>query len=328
MVTLTYPAEFPDAREFVIYKKHLRRLFQEVNRVWGCSGVWVEEFQRRGAVHFHALLFGLSSLELREFQLWLSSTWYRVCGTEDPKHLQAGTQCEPAKSAHGARGYLCQYMSKEHQSGQGIAAGRHWGKFNAKQLPSVEPVTEDVNPLQAKLAARVCRAFISRKCRDSGWAKLSSRMRKLYPSLGELSALELETCLKLNKRGITVYTRASKTWLEGELCESSMSVSTAFVAMAVEEHGGPPPRWRMRQNRSMNVFCDASSFLQALKRHPAWNDKPPEPKMSAEDEALWKEAKTYAVVQMMREERRSAREFARFVDLIDPVIARFSEKIP
>ena len=59
MMTLTYPIEFPGAREA---KEHLKTYCQRLERVFKLADkriaiVWRMELQQRGAVHFHLLLF-------------------------------------------------------------------------------------------------------------------------------------------------------------------------------------------------------------------------------------------------------------------------------
>jgi len=56
-VTLTYPSSFPT--DYTVYKKHLdtflKRLRRAFPNVWA---IWRLEFQKRGAPHFHILIFG------------------------------------------------------------------------------------------------------------------------------------------------------------------------------------------------------------------------------------------------------------------------------
>ncbi|MGP3691760.1 hypothetical protein ACTVZO_45265 [Streptomyces sp. IBSNAI002] len=56
MTTLTYPDRWLEvAPTGAAAKKHLETLYVRFERAWGCPfcGLWKEEFQRRGAVHFH-----------------------------------------------------------------------------------------------------------------------------------------------------------------------------------------------------------------------------------------------------------------------------------
>src|ERR687890_2892038 len=55
-ITLTYPSEFPEDPE--VCKRHLKTLRKRLTREFGpFSGYWRMGIQRRGAWHFHLLLF-------------------------------------------------------------------------------------------------------------------------------------------------------------------------------------------------------------------------------------------------------------------------------
>jgi hypothetical protein len=139
-ITLTYPGEFPAPDDHGVYKQHLRVFLQSLIREYGkgVAGVWKLEFQQRDAAHYHLLITGFAGdlLALRE---WVARRWYEVVGSNDPKHLRAGTGVEPAQSIQGALTYLAKYMSKEDQTRPGNFTGRYWGKFNREALP-VSPV--------------------------------------------------------------------------------------------------------------------------------------------------------------------------------------------
>ena len=100
MVTLTYPFCYPTNGPES--KEHLKRFLQEVKREYDRSeGVtdefggiekhssfWFLEFQQRGAPHYHIFLTWAPRKE------WVAATWYRICNSEDPRHLHAGTRTE------------------------------------------------------------------------------------------------------------------------------------------------------------------------------------------------------------------------------------------
>jgi hypothetical protein len=142
-VTLTYPKDFPGWRRA---KRDLRtlkeRLIYHYSLAWG---VWVEEFQKRGAVHFHIILTFEKPVDLRCFRPWLSQAWYEVVGSEDPKHLKAGTQAVPVFSKRGVAslmGYLAGEMGKikqtrpvDPETGELIETGRTWGFWYKDRVP-------------------------------------------------------------------------------------------------------------------------------------------------------------------------------------------------
>lgn len=131
MITLTYPGEWelwvPDARTFV---KHREALKERWRRKYGTPvGVWVTEFQRRGAPHVHmyvALPDAVSDAEYRglqqrtirrrvaeknfgsyearrrlrapggEFAMWLRTAWWEVVGSELSDHHGRGVDIATA----------------------------------------------------------------------------------------------------------------------------------------------------------------------------------------------------------------------------------------
>jgi hypothetical protein len=153
MITLTYPGDWqtvaPNGRAA---KAHLKALRKRYIRAWNEDphALWKQEFQRRGAPHFHLLMappHGLSSDGL-PFRLWLSIAWAEVVGHPDPeqyrRHLAAGTgvdwveglkSTDPKRvavyfSKHGA------FAAKEYQNcvpedwqQPGKGPGRFWGRW-------------------------------------------------------------------------------------------------------------------------------------------------------------------------------------------------------
>lgn len=141
-VTLTYPGEFPtDARE---WKRHLNNLHRGFDRVGRgrLGGIWKLEPQRRGAPHFHILLWGVKNL--RRFRQWLALAWYRTVGSGDLRHLRAGTQAAEIRSHRGVIAYASKYMGKLIDGAGWENPGRFWGILNRDAIPWAEAVIAQV----------------------------------------------------------------------------------------------------------------------------------------------------------------------------------------
>lgn len=129
-VTLTYPGSFclhqspPDSwkRDLDVWT---HRLVRRHPTVWG---VWRIEPQKRGAPHYHLLLWGVPRIE-RE---WLSQSWWEVVGSGERSHLVAGTQVQRMRSHRGALVYAAKYLAKPCDSWVGLRVGRWWGRIRAR----------------------------------------------------------------------------------------------------------------------------------------------------------------------------------------------------
>jgi len=130
-----------------VWKRDLRAFIKALVRKWpNCWGTWKLEFQKRGAPHFHALLWdgpkveaiqakrpngklcmiGLPSMNKDLFE-WVSGTWYRIVGSEDENHLVAGTRIEPVMSIQGVLAYTGKYLAKTDDQEQTRGTGKAWG---------------------------------------------------------------------------------------------------------------------------------------------------------------------------------------------------------
>jgi len=120
-VTLTYPAEWP--ADWQEYKAHLAAWLKRLQRAYpDASVIWRLEYQKRGAPHYHILVFGVSFLPVE----WVSSSWFEVVGSGDVRHLQAGTQVARVLTWRGASFYVAKYLGKV-QEYASIPTGRLWG---------------------------------------------------------------------------------------------------------------------------------------------------------------------------------------------------------
>lgn len=150
MCTLTYPFSYPT--NGAVCKEHLRRFAQELMRYAtrhklvcagrydidgtpsefaGSSVFWFLEFQNRGAPHFH--LF--TNFEVpKDF---ISETWYRICATDDERHLRAGTRIEKLREGNeGAAAYAAKYAQKADQKQVPVEfsqCGRFWGVYGDRR---------------------------------------------------------------------------------------------------------------------------------------------------------------------------------------------------
>jgi hypothetical protein len=126
-VTLTYPSVFPT--EYTVYKRHLDTFCKALSRKSpGCGWVWRLEYQKRGAPHYHLLLFRFSpQIPISLLRRWIAATWYRIVASGDERHLRAGTQAKKCDNRRKLYGYVSKYVAKPSENCD--APGRHTGRF-------------------------------------------------------------------------------------------------------------------------------------------------------------------------------------------------------
>src|SRR5207248_1268315 len=107
-VCLTYPAVFPTSGR--VAKSHWESMRKVLVRL-GFSGVWWMEFQKRGAPHFHLKVRG-PRLE-KGITEEISTAWYRIVASGDPRHLRAGTSCGSVRHLEEYLDYASKNGSKK-----------------------------------------------------------------------------------------------------------------------------------------------------------------------------------------------------------------------
>jgi hypothetical protein len=160
-ITLTYPSEFPTDRK--IYKADLEKFIKRlIYRFPKVSGFWRLEFQKRGAPHYHLLVWGLPYSD--EIKKYISKTWFKVVGSGDEKHLKAGTQVARVRSWRGVMFYAGKYMAK--MDNIEFETGRVWGYFNAGYIPWSRVEVIELSQKQVVKLMRLMRRYARIKARD------------------------------------------------------------------------------------------------------------------------------------------------------------------
>lgn len=187
-VTLTYPGEWPKAwerwkRDIDTFGKRLRRQYP------GVSFVWRLEYQRRGAPHFHLLVFGVPFIP----HDWVARAWYDVVGSNDPRHLKAGTEIKRVRRFRSVIAYAAKYIGKEQSRGAARTDGRVWGIVGRDSLP-IEIVAVEV-PVKAWYSIRrTLRKWVEKRT-GNRWITARGSMGSLsvyFPSKGVLRLLAFE----------------------------------------------------------------------------------------------------------------------------------------
>ena len=133
-ITLTYPGQFDGDPQR--WKRDLQTFCRRVERKYGDVPIlWRLELQKRGAPHFHLLVFNVRFMGKK----WLADSWYDVVGSGDERHRRRGTRVESLRSWRGVMHYVSKYIAKvddgEGEAQENVKIGRHWGIRNAPALP-------------------------------------------------------------------------------------------------------------------------------------------------------------------------------------------------
>ena len=141
-VTLTLPGKsWEQIAPGVVFKRWTARLSYTTPEVWG---VWVIEYQKRGAAHYHLALDSEAIAHAhgswRRFRDWVRDSWYACVDSGQDDHLIAGTHVEPYKKLPT---YIAKDMGKRlnYESWSSQApnhTGRFWGKIGSKILASYQ----------------------------------------------------------------------------------------------------------------------------------------------------------------------------------------------
>jgi hypothetical protein len=160
-VTLTYHHTWPS--DYEGRKKHLEAFRKRLERVYGqFSAVWRLEFQKRGAPHYHLLMWLPVPPAKHRLQLLrdrVGHYWHEIAGYGSKEHGQAGTKVEIPRSWRGVNSYAAKYMGKLEQLQGGTAGvGRFWGTWRREMLP-ISWVTCSLTIRCAFRLRRVLRSF-------------------------------------------------------------------------------------------------------------------------------------------------------------------------
>ena len=129
-ITLTYPAVWVNNAN--AWKRHLDTFGKAVRKKYPTAAfIWKLEYQKRGAPHFHLILFGVPFIPWQ----WVAQQWWVAVGSGDITHLVAGTEVRRIKSWRGVMSYAAKYMTKAGLPASVPYSGRFWGVIGRSLLP-------------------------------------------------------------------------------------------------------------------------------------------------------------------------------------------------
>lgn len=168
-VTLTYPTHYEENYE--TWKKHLHQLYSSLRYHYPEMGfLWKLEFQKRGAPHFHLLMFVPTTPPKTEFRELIRSSWYRIVGQKSKSFRYYGTDVKEVKDIKSSGFYLAMYQCKDQYTRTDIKTGRMWGIYGRSKMPMSEQGTEQLTETNYKLLKRICRKWVAKQPNSRGYA--------------------------------------------------------------------------------------------------------------------------------------------------------------
>jgi len=145
--------------------KIYRRQYERKGQVHEKVEYWVDD----GGVAFKKYMghfkghigTATAPVELRQ---WVALTWAEVVGSDDPRHLLAGTNVEEIRSRAGVMYYASKYICKVDSDAAG-PSGRWWGMHNRGLIPWADMVELPLDSPQAYQLMRVARHYVEAQLR-------------------------------------------------------------------------------------------------------------------------------------------------------------------
>ena len=170
-ITLTYAKIYPE--NLKDSKRDLKIFFQRMIRTFpDACGIWKLEPQKRGAPHYHLLVWGANYQDLLS---WVPNNWHDIAGFGDENHLKFHQGFLGGKNRHcvsqirswrGVRSYTAKYMGKLCDSAGWSSPGRFWGVFHRSAMDFSPVAIADLTRAEAVNYMRLMRRYAHLKGRD------------------------------------------------------------------------------------------------------------------------------------------------------------------
>lgn len=161
-LTLTYHEDWTLDREDL--QQDLGAFLQAMRRQYPDSVyIWRIEFQKRGAPHFHLMIWragGREGHDLQELAAWVKETWTRISAQDSAAHAQHGTDTRRISSWREAMGYVSKYVADTGKEGEVDYSGRRWGA--SQSLPTAPVHRFHCSETAAHIIRRLCRKLVSK----------------------------------------------------------------------------------------------------------------------------------------------------------------------
>lgn len=159
--SLTYPKTFPTSQ--AVIENHRHRLCTYLRRA-GFFGVWKREFQRRGAVHYHIILWHRDDYDAEFHGQQIRDIWAQISGNDSDYAVSL-----TAGDASLATFYLALHHAKRDEQCPEGFHGRWWGYIDRAAVVEHRQVESlDLDAEQQAWLARLFRRRMASQARTKG----------------------------------------------------------------------------------------------------------------------------------------------------------------
>lgn len=168
-VTLTYHRPAPEwQQQFAAFLQELRRR--------GIRYLWRLELQKRGAPHWHLILWCPPSAVQP-----LRGAWHRIAANGSRRHIQYGFHVRKVESYRAACAYVSKYVSKvSSDSPHQLTGHRHWGA--SRSLPTAPHAEHAITEAGFYQLRRFARRLIRSRNRQRRMWRMSPANLHLFVS--------------------------------------------------------------------------------------------------------------------------------------------------
>jgi len=102
----------------------------------GVEFIWRFDFQKRGAPHYHLIIFPSAGDHYQNktmYKITISKIWHMIADPQSRKHKEYGCDVVEIRSYREACSYLSKYIAKAANEFSDQAEGKYWG--NSRNLP-------------------------------------------------------------------------------------------------------------------------------------------------------------------------------------------------
>lgn len=142
-ITLTYVSNMQDTERAM---RDLRALMKRLQRIAEVGVIWRKEYQKRGAIHFHLIVYNLPFVHHED----LAEMWADITGESDAEGRPPFVRIEAIRTPRGAMSYTAKYIAKRNADDDGLgstvphncppSSGRWWGVVGRKFIPWAKKV--------------------------------------------------------------------------------------------------------------------------------------------------------------------------------------------